>query len=72
MFPPFLTFRDKMDVVRKVVKEWQIEKRKKDRQAIQETQRELDNIIKSMDANSCPFSMKCHIRELERKKTHFA
>lgn len=68
MSPSFLNFRDKMAAVRKLVKEWQIEKRKKDRQAIQDTQQELDSILKSTDANSCPFSMKCHIRELERKK----
>lgn len=31
MSPPFLTFRDKMTVMRKLVKEWKIEERKKDR-----------------------------------------
>lgn len=68
MLPPILTFREKMAAVRKLVKEWKIEKRRKDRQAIQDTQWELDSIIKSMDANYCPFSMKCWIREFERKK----
>lgn len=68
MSPPFLTFRDKMAAVRKLGKEWQIEKMKKDREKIQATRRELDNILKSSNVNSCPFRMKCRIRELERKK----
>lgn len=68
MSPPFLTFRDKMAIVRKLVKDWQIEKRKKDRQELQAAQQELDNFLKSSDASSCPFRMKCRIRELERKK----
>lgn len=38
------------------------------RLSLQENQRELDSISKAMDVNSFPFCLRCHIKELERKK----
>ena len=63
-----MTFRDKLSFMRKVVKEWHFKKIHLDRLALQEIQRELDNITKVLDANSLPFDMRCRIKELERKK----
>lgn len=40
--PPFLTFRDKMATMRKVVKDWQIKKRHLDKKDLWEIQKELD------------------------------
>lgn len=53
------TFRDKMSSLRKVVKAWQHKKRRLDRLALQEIQKELDDISKLLKANSLPFSLKC-------------
>eukprot|EP00253_Pinus_taeda_P028247 PITA_28247 len=66
--PSFLTFRENMAAMRKLVKKWQIEKRKIDRQELLSVQQELDNILKLSEAGTCSFNMKCTIRELERKK----
>jgi len=68
--PPFMTFRDKLSSMRKVVKEWQHKKTQADKLALQEVQKELDSISKVLDANSLPFSMRCHLNELERKKQY--
>eukprot|EP00253_Pinus_taeda_P004767 PITA_04767 len=66
MTPPFMTFRDKLAAIRKVVKDWKFKKIQRDRATFQETQRELDSIFKNMDANSLSFSMRCRIKDLER------
>jgi len=63
-----MSFREKMVVLRKVAKEWQQEKRKKDRQSPQDIQKELDNILGAMNVNDFPLSIKCHIRDLEKRK----
>lgn len=65
---PFMTFREKLAVLRKVAKEWQYGKRKKDRQALLDIQKEMDNILGVMDTNGFPLSIKCLIRDLEKRK----
>lgn len=63
-----MTFRDKMSSMRKVVKVWQHKKRQSDKLALQEIQKEMDDISKFLIANSLPFSMRCRLNELERNK----
>lgn len=68
---PYLTFRDKMATMRKVVKDWQIKKRHLDKKDLWEIQKELDSISKSLDANTLLFDIRCCINELERRKQKF-
>lgn len=66
--PPFLTFRDKIAAMRRIVKKWEVRKKEKDKMTLTSIQQELDSILKHANANSLSFSMKCSIRDLERKK----
>lgn len=66
--PPFLTFRDKLSSIRKFVKDWQFKKSQQNRTTLWEIQMELDNISRDLAAHSIPFNMRCHIKELQRKK----
>lgn len=66
--PPFLTFREKLDAIKKVVKEWQLKKRQTNRTSLREIQMELDNISGALAADVLTFKMRCRIRELQKEK----
>eukprot|EP00253_Pinus_taeda_P022511 PITA_22511 len=66
--PPFLTFRDKLASIRKVVKEWQFKKRQLNKTSLRERQMEMDNISGVLVAHLPTFNMRCGIKELQKKK----
>lgn len=63
----FMTFRDKMDFVRKEVKESQFKKRQSNRLDLRKIQKELDYVSDAMASNNIYFQKRCHIKELQRK-----
>lgn len=65
---PFLTFREKLNVIKKVVKEWQLKKRQLRRTSLREIQMELDSISEALAADELTFKMRCRIRELQKEK----
>eukprot|EP00253_Pinus_taeda_P009171 PITA_09171 len=67
-FPLLMTFRDKMESIRKVVKEWQFQKRQAIKKDLQEIQKELDSTAESMASNTLSFEMRCRIKDLQKKK----
>eukprot|EP00253_Pinus_taeda_P014782 PITA_14782 len=69
--PPMMSLREKMVVLRKVSKEWQQDRRKKDMQLLHDIQMELDHLIGSTYSNDLPLSIICHIRDLKIIKQKF-
>lgn len=67
-FPLLMTFRDKMDHMRKVVKEWQYKKRQSNNNDLWKIQKALDRASEAMVAHHLSFKMRCHIKELQKKK----
>ena len=67
-FPILMTFKDKMESIQKVVKEWQFQKRQAIKKDLQEIQKELDSVAESMATNSISFEMRCRIKDLQKKK----
>jgi len=65
---PFMTFREKIQSLRSVAKDWQIRKKRKDKQELKDIQNDLDILINSADLDSLSLEQKGLIRNLEKKK----
>eukprot|EP00253_Pinus_taeda_P027392 PITA_27392 len=64
----FTTFREKIQSLRVIAKDWQIRKTKQDKQELNNIQKELDTFISSSSHDCLSFEKKNHIRELEKRR----
>lgn len=64
----FTTFREKIQTIRVVTKEWQIRKKKKDKQALLDIQKKLCFLLNSSSTDCMTFERRNQIRELEKAK----
>lgn len=64
----FTTFREKIQSLRVVAKDWQIHKKRRDKQALNDIQKELRIFLNSINLESMSFDQKNHIRKLGQVK----
>eukprot|EP00253_Pinus_taeda_P006944 PITA_06944 len=61
--PPH-SLREKLSVLKKVVKDWEVGNKKKEKMELQLIQQELDSILRVANSSALSFCMKCHLRVL--------
>jgi len=67
-FSPSQNLLDNLASIRNIVKPWQISKKKSNRNALEDIQKEMDKIASRMSENCLPLKLCYRIKELEFKK----